>query len=469
MVADDASPDNVFDVIVIGGGPAGENAAQYAIAGSARTAAIVEHELLGGECSYWACMPSKALLRPIEVAHTARNLSGIVKPVAIDAAELLRRRDSWAAHYSDAGQVRWAEKAGISVIRGRGTVSGERQVRVAGSDGERMLVAREAVVIATGTTAAVPAALADLQPWTSRDATAVKEVPESLVIVGGGVVACEAATWMAGLGCAVTMVVRGTVLSNFDPEVGERVTAGLRAAGVDVRTGATVAASRRDPVGATEVGRPRGTPVAMEVDGETITAAEILVATGRRPAVNDLGLETVGVDDPHELSGVDWLYAVGDASFGPELTHWGKYQARLVGDEIAARAEGRAGPSAPRDVPVPQVIFTDPEVAAVGLTADQARERGIGTTVVEVEFSSVAGAMLLRDDAAGFARLVIDTARNTVLGATFVGPSVGELIHSATVAIVGRVPIDVLWHAVPSYPTAAEVWLRLLEKLRGIG
>jgi len=464
----DTSSDNTFDVIVIGGGPAGENAAQYAIAGSDRTAAIVEHELLGGECSYWACMPSKALLRPIEVAHAARNLPGIVSPVAIDSAELLRRRDSWTAHYSDAGQVRWAEKAGISVVRGHGRVAGERTVRVAGADGDRTLIAREAVVIATGTTAMVPASLSGLEPWTSRDVTAVKEIPESLVVVGGGVVACEAATWMAELSCAVTMVVRGKVLSNFDAEVGELVTAGLRAAGVDVRTGVELTGSRRDPVETTEVGRPRGTPVTVEVGGETITAAEILVATGRRPAVSDLGLETVGVD-PQDLSAAGWLYAVGDASFGPALTHWGKYQARLVGDQIAARAEGRSLPPAPRNVPVPQVVFTDPEVAAVGLTADAARDRGIDTTVVEVEFSSVSGAMLLRDDAAGFARLVIDGSRNTVVGATFVGPEVGELIHSATVAIVGEVPIDVLWHAVPSYPTAAEVWLRLLEKLRGIG
>jgi dihydrolipoamide dehydrogenase len=467
-MAADTSSDNVFDVIVIGGGPAGENAAQYAIAGSDRTAAIIEHELLGGECSYWACMPSKALLRPIEVAHAARNLPGIVNPVEIDSAELLRRRDSWAAHYSDTGQVRWAEEAGISVFRGRGTVSGEREVRVAGPDGDRTLIARHAVVIATGTTAMVPDALAGLEPWTSRDVTAVAELPESLVIIGGGVVACEAATWMAELSCAVTMLVRGRVLANFEPEVGERVAAGLRAVGVDVRTGVEVTASRRDPVRTTAVGRPRGTTVTVEVDGETVTAAEILVATGRKPAVADLGLAAVGIEDPRDLSALDWLYAVGDASFGPALTHWGKYQARLVGDEIAARAEGRQVPPAPANVPVPQVVFTDPEVAAVGLTLDAARDRGIDADVVEVDFSSVAGAKLLRDDAAGIARLVIDRSRNSLVGATFVGPEVGELIHSATVAIVGQVPIDVLWHAVPSYPTVAEVWLRLLEKLRGL-
>ncbi|MBT0565842.1 NAD(P)/FAD-dependent oxidoreductase [Williamsia sp. CHRR-6] len=465
MTTDTATPD--ADIIVIGGGPAGEVAAQFAISGSDRTAIIVEAELLGGECSYWACMPSKALLRPLEVAAAARSLAGF-EVSALDSAALLARRDQWVSHYDDAGQRTWATGAGITVVDGRGRIDGERRVVVDDGGAQTVLTAGLAVVLATGSVVAVPDALAATHPWTSRDATGVIEIPQSLVVIGGGVVACEAAIWMSALGSRVTMLVRSRVLTTLDDFVGDAVAEGLRAAGVAVRTGVVIDTATRPEAADTGVGRVHGGPVTITLaDGQTLTAAEVLVATGRRPAVEGLGLDTIGVGDPRDLAAHDWLYAVGDVSFGPMLTHWGKYQARLVGQRIAARAEGATPPPQRPDVPVPQAVFTDPPVGSVGLTERAAGRSGRAHSVITQPMRSASGIGLLRDDAGGTAQIVVDEASRTIVGATFVGPEAGELIHSATVAIVGRLTVDDLWHAVPSYPTGSEIWLRLLEKYFG--
>ncbi len=433
-----------YDVIVIGGGPVGENVADYACRNSGRTAALVEAELLGGECSYWACMPSKALLRPIEVAAAANNLGGITHPVDIDTEALLARRDKWVSHYDDHSQVEWAEGAGLDVIRGRGQISAEREVDVVADDGSvTTLRARLAVVVATGSVPIVPDPYAAICPWTSREATAVTEVPDRLVIVGGGVVACEAAVWMRALGSEVTMLVRGErLLANAEPFAGELVLQSLRGKGIDIRfdTEATSAVREEE--------------VRLDLGGETIACDEVLVATGRRPATHDLGIQ-----EPLP----DWVFLVGDASGEPPLTHWGKYRARVIGETIAARAEGAPEPEVPDVVPVPQVVFTDPQVAWVGQTEAQAREAGIDVEVRSADYTSAAGAALLRDDATGRAQLLIDRSTDVLVGATFVGPDVAELLHSATVAITGQVPVGVLRYAVPSYPTASEIWLRLLE------
>ena len=199
---------STYDVVVIGGGPAGENVAQYAIKGTDLTAVLVEGELLGGECSYYACMPSKAFLVPIEVAAASANLSGL-RPAELSVLDLLKRRDEWVSRYNDAGQVRWAEGAGLDVVRGWARLDGERRVAVRTAEGERVLRARRAVVLATGAQPVMPAAFQGLEAWDSRDATGVQEIPQHLIVVGGGVVACEAATWMSALGCDVTMLVRG--------------------------------------------------------------------------------------------------------------------------------------------------------------------------------------------------------------------------------------------------------------------
>nr|WP_300145482.1 NAD(P)/FAD-dependent oxidoreductase [Propionicimonas sp.] len=461
----------IYDVVVIGAGAAGENAADHAIRGSERTALLVERELVGGECSYHACMPSKALLRPLEVRDAAEHLGGLPARIDLDVPALLARRDAWVSDYDDSGQAEWATGAGIEVARGTARLTGERRVAIAGNDGSaREVEARHAVVVATGSAPVIPPAFAGLHPWTSRDATGVVEVPESIAVVGGGVVAVEASRWLAALGSRVTMLVRGDrLLDRFEPFASHLVADGLRADGVDVRLGASVGAAARLDGTDTGLGRVHGGPVRLEVDGSALEFAEVLVATGRRPAIAELGLENIGLS-PEALADAgarpDWLYVVGDASGQAALTHWGKYTARLAGAAIAARADGRPVPEAPADVPVPQVVFSDPQVASTGLTEAQARAAGRTVDAIAVPMNSAAGFGLLRDDASGQASLVFEPGTGRLLGATFAGQEVAELVHAATVAIVGGLTADQLWHAVPAYPTASEVWLRLLEAYR---
>jgi pyruvate/2-oxoglutarate dehydrogenase complex dihydrolipoamide dehydrogenase (E3) component len=475
-----ASESSEFDVIVIGGGPVGENAAQYAIQGSDRTAVIVEHELLGGECSYWACMPSKALLRPSEVLDTARNMPGVKELVGdqpLDADAVLARRESFTHSLDDSSQVTWAESAGISVVRGHGRLTGARTVEVDG----RTLTARHAVVLATGTTASVPntPGLRDARPWISRDATNIHETPGHIAIIGGGVVATEAATWLLSLGAKVTMIVRGSsLLAGSEPFAGELVAEALRKRGGAIMLDASLESVSRENPPDTGIGRIHGGPVGLVVDGTEIVADEILVAAGRTPASADLGLSSLGLDEGHyidvddhlNVAGHDWLYAVGDVNGRAPLTHMGKYQGRVAGDVIAARAEGKPLDSkrfrASADHgQIPQVVFTPVEVASVGLTEAKARKEGIDVEIVAQDIA-VAGSSLQQDDYSGRAQLVIDRATDTIVGATFVGPGVAELVHAATVAVVGKVSLDDLWHAVPSYPTVSEIWLRLLEARR---
>ena len=461
-----------YDVVVIGGGPAGENAAQYAVEGAsvngtALTSAIVERELLGGECSYYACIPSKAMLRPVTVADVTADLGGVSTAHAAPKA-LLERRDYWVSHYDDSGQEAWANGADIAVLRGDGRLTGERTIRVTSAEGERTVRARHAVVLATGSGATVPDLFADALPWDSRDATGVVEVPDRLVVVGGGVVACEAAVWMSALGSEVTLLVRGhRLLARSEPFASEAVLAGLRGRGVTVRLGAEVKAVRRVDPAATGLGRVHGGVVSLSTSVGEVEADEVLLAIGRSPRLDDLGLDSVGLTSDDVVGGrlPEWLYAVGDASGGPPMTHWGKHRARVVGARIAARANGDVAWEPDREAPVPQVVFSDPEVASVGLTEAEAREAGHDVVVSRVATSSASGTSLLRDHVAGESQLVVDAGSRLLLGATFVGPEVGELVHAATVAIVGGVPVHVLRHAVASYPTASELWLRLLEEL----
>jgi dihydrolipoamide dehydrogenase len=469
-----------WDVIVVGGGPPGENAASYAIQGSSRTAAIVEKELVGGECSYWACMPSKALLRPVDVVDAANALTG-VRGATLDVAGVLKRRDQFTHNHDDSSQVGWANSVGIDVVRGRGRITGPRELTVTGTDGtERTIRANHAVVLATGTTAAVPPVpgLREALPWTSRDATNLHEVPSKVAVIGGGVVACEAAVWLRALGAEVVMLVRGdALLGRSEPFASALVAERFAELGIDVRFNVSVErVSRKSPADTGE-GRVHGGPVDLVAGGETLVVAEVVVAAGRVPATGDLGLDALGlslrngfveVDDHLTVPGHDWLYAVGDITGRALLTHMGKYQARIAGTVIGARAEGRPldGPRY-RDVAdhdmVPQVAFCDPQVASVGLTEAAARQRGIDVETVEYDLGNVAGASLQRDGYKGRAGLVIDRTSDVLVGATFVGPDVAELVHAATIAVVGKVPVSTLWHAVPSYPTVSEIWLRLLE------
>jgi dihydrolipoamide dehydrogenase len=441
--------------------------------------------VIGGECSYWACMPSKALLRSVETLDLAHHVPGVPVGDRLDLGPVLANRDEFTHHHDDSPQLQWAEGAHITVVRGRGRLAGEKRVTVSAPDGgTRTLIARHAVVLATGTSAAIPAipGLHEAKPWISRDVTNLHSVPERIVVIGGGVVGCEASTWLVGLGAQVTLLcIDDRLLPRDERFAGELLADRLRNDGADVRLNAKVHGVRRGPVLTTEEGELRGSEVTVILDSGELVADEVLIAAGRTPKSDDVGLETVGLtpgnyvetDDSMLVTGVagQWLYAVGDITNRALLTHMGKYQARVCGDVIAARAhgtptEGRRFRASSDHGAVPQVTFTSPQVGSVGLTEEQAREAGTPIRTVEYDLGRVAGAALLRDDFAGRAKLVVDTSDETVVGATFVGPEVAELVHAATVAIVGKVPIDVLWHAVPSYPTVSEIWLRLLETWR---
>ncbi|WBU38261.1 dihydrolipoyl dehydrogenase family protein [Homoserinibacter sp. YIM 151385] len=463
------------DVVVIGAGAVGENAADRTVQGGLDTV-VVEAELVGGECSYWACMPSKALLRSAAVLREVRAVPGAAEAVTgeLDVAAVLRRRDAFTHDWDDRSQVEWLDGAGIRLVRGHARLTGERELLVTAEDGSRTRVhARRAVVLATGSAALLPdiAGLEDARPWTSREATSAKRGPASLAILGGGVVGVEMATAYAGFGTAVTLVARGGLLSSLEPAAGDAVLEGLRELGVEVRLGVeTIGASRGEA----------GVTLALG-DGSSVTAEELLVAVGRAPRTGDLGLETAGlepgawleVDDALRVKGLDWLWAVGDVNHRALLTHQGKYQARAAGDAIAALARGEELDDRPWGAhvatadhdAVPQVVFSHPEVAAIGLTAAEAERRGLRSRVVDYDLGGIAGASVEQDGYQGTARLVVDEDRGVVVGATFVGPRVSDLLQAATIAIVGEVPIRRLWHAVPAYPTVSEIWLRLLESL----
>ncbi|MEU5882808.1 NAD(P)/FAD-dependent oxidoreductase [Spirillospora sp. NPDC047279] len=459
-----------IDVVVIGAGPAGENVADRVVRGGF-SCAVVEEHLAGGECSYYACIPSKALLRPMDLMGEVARVPGLeLGPV--DAGKVLARRDEAVSHLDDAGQVEWITKLPATLIRGRGRLTGDRTVQVTGPDGAVTDVrARHAVVLATGSVPVVPPieGLAEARPWGSREATTLREVPRRLAVLGGGVVACEMAQALHAIGAEeTTLIVRGgRLLERNEPFAGELLADAMRAGGVDVRLNTN----------ATRVERHANGTVTVQLDdGSTVEADEILVATGRRPATSGIGLETAGleakgpvrVDDSLRVPGSEWLYAVGDVNGRNLLTHMGKYQARVCGDVIVARAKGEPdeGPGL-RDVAdgygAPQVVFTDPQVSAVGLTEAAARDQGFDVRAVEYEIGDVSGAYLLGDGYTGRAKAVVDERRKVLLGVTFAGPGVAELVHAATIAVTAEVPLDRLWHAVPSFPTVSEIWLRLLE------
>ena len=471
-----------YDVIVLGAGPVGENLADRTRAAGLSTV-VVERELVGGECSYWACMPSKALLRPVLARADARRLPGLSRAAQgpLDTAAVLARRDEFTSHWKDDGQLEWLESVDVDLVRGHGRLTGEREVAVETPDGGTVrLAARHAVAVCTGTTAALPPmpGLADVHPWTSRDATSAERAPRRLAVVGGGVVGVEMATAWQGLGSQVTLLVRGDgLLDRMEPFAGEMVADALREAGADVRFGANIGSVERDGSGG---------EVTLGLEGGArVTADEVLFATGRAPHTGDIGLDTVGlkpggwleVDDTCRVAAVPggWLYAAGDVNHRALLTHQGKYQGRMAGAAIGARAKGEPVDDAPWGrhaatadrAAVPQVVFTDPEVAAVGLSAAEAERAGLRVRAVDYDLAQVAGASLYGDGYRGRARMVVDLDRGVLAGVTFVGPGVGELLHSATVAVAGEVPVDRLWHAVPAYPTISEVWLRLLEAYRG--
>jgi pyruvate/2-oxoglutarate dehydrogenase complex dihydrolipoamide dehydrogenase (E3) component len=453
-----------FDVIVLGAGPGGEvSAGRLGQAGL--SVALIERALVGGECSFYACMPSKALLRPAEALAEVRRVAGAAEAATgeIDLPAVLARRDQIIHGLDDSGQLPWLKQRGVVLFRGDGELVGERVLRV----GDTELRARLAVVLAPGSRALIPpiAGLEESDPWTNREATTTPVLPGSLLVLGGGVVGVESAQAYATLGSRVTLLsTHHRLIPGEEEFAAEQLREALERFGVELILDVKPGSVRRDGSDG---------PVTTELeDGRSFTAEELLVAVGRRPNTEGIGLESLGlkgggpveVDDTMRVPGHDWLYVVGDANGRVLATHMGKYQARLAVDHILGRPVSLRsdGPTSPR------LIFTEPQVAAVGHTLESALQSGLNARAFDVETGGNAGSTFVGHGAPGTCRIVLDEDRRVLVGATFTGVEVAESLHAATIAIIGEVPVERLWHAVPCFPTRSEIWLKLLEQILSV-
>jgi dihydrolipoamide dehydrogenase len=461
-----------FDVVIVGGGVGALGAARR-LASAGVSVALVEDRLVGGECHYWGCNPTKTLLRPIEVFNLAKSVPGVREAISgdrPDVSAVLAKRDAIIEQLSDQDRTASLRRAGVAVFHGFGRLSGERTVRVAyalGDTTEVVLTAHHAVVLATGTRPYVPniPGLVHARPWTNRDLTTMTRVPPRTLVVGGGPVGVEFATILTGLGSAVTLLVRGnTLLPLCEPEARELVAQSLRSSGVTIHFETELSRVARQVADG---------PVTATFHGHSIEVDEVVLAAGRRTNTKGIGLETVGlsagecvsVNDHLQAVGVsgNWLYALGDTTGRARLSHISTYHGRVVADIIAARAAGRElseNELTARDAgSLAQVIFTEPQVAWVGRTESQAVAEGFVVRTRTARYPDTLSFLaLFRDGFQGWAKLVIDAETNTLLGATFVGPEFSELVQAATLAIIAKVPVSLLRHAVAPHPTVNQVW-----------
>jgi dihydrolipoamide dehydrogenase len=458
---------SIFDVVVVGGGPSGEEASAR-LTDHGLSVALVEDRLVGGECVHWACMPSKALLRPYEALAEARRIPGAREAVTgeLDVAAVLSRRDEIIGAPDDAALIPWVESHGIALVRGHGRIVDERRVMV----GDEELEARNAVVLSVGSQPLVPAieGLGDLEPgrvWTNREATTAGEIPGRLVVVGGGPEGVELAQAFQTLGSHVTLIeAQQRVLPRAEEFASVQVTAALQEHGVEVLAGHSVV----------NFSQERGHVAVKTSAGSTAPGDVVLIAVGRRPTTEALGIETVGLEpgalvevDAHmRVPTVPWLYAVGDINGRALFTHMGRYQARLAVDHILghehAIAHGADGGLAPH------VTFTDPQVASVGHTTETATRAGIEFDTYDAVTSGTAlpnvGGFYYAPNAPGTTRFLVDRERRVLIGCTITGSEVVDFLHPATIAIVAEIPLERLRHAVPPFPTRSELWLSLLEQ-----
>jgi dihydrolipoamide dehydrogenase len=442
-----------FDAVVIGGGPAGEVAVSRLSAAGMRVA-LVERELVGGECAYWACIPSKTLLRAPEVRAEARRAAGTSEPT-LSWDEIAAYRDFMIRDLDDSRQVAGYREMGVAVHRGVARILGPGRVDVGGE-----VLETERIVVATGSEQAIPPieGLEEAGYWTNREATTTSEIPQSLVVLGGGPVGIELGQLFARLGAAVAIVeLSERLIPREDPAVGQIMAAALRGEGIDVRLGAR----------ADRVSRSGDDRVVHLEGGDEVRAQELLVATGRRPRVAGLGLESLGIEVGEGGIAVDercrageGVWAVGDVTGVMFFTHVGKYQARIACEDIAGRP-ARADYSA-----IPRVVFSDPEIAAVGLSADQARERGLEVLTSRLELAdSIARPWTYERDPRGSLGLVADARERVLVGAWAVAPMAGEWMHQVALAVKTRVGLDVLRDTVAQFPTFSEAVLRGVEAL----
>ncbi|KUJ21388.1 dihydrolipoamide dehydrogenase [Mollisia scopiformis] len=469
---------HTFDVICIGSGWAGRVTAARVVK-TGLTALIIEQELVGGDCPFWACVPSKAILRPNEALEAARAVTGVGEKVAeggVVVESVWKRRDDFTGMFDDTKLlVPMVENSGVTLVRGKGKLVGVKKVSVVALDGSEVeLEARVAVAICTGSEPAIPDPLKAVNPWTPREATSSSTVPEHLVIVGAGAVGTEMATAYSSFGSKVTLISSTKeILPKIDEEGAKLVRESLTSKGVNVILATKVTDAAREADNSVKV---------TLSNGSTFSANEILVAAGRRAQTANIGLESFGlkgdgsflpVEESLRVTSVPgkWLYAGGDVNGRAPLTHSSKYHGRIISNAISADFNNsptsttewsRVTATADR-LATPAVIFTDPAVASVGLTRKAAQKAGIKFKEINAPVATL-GAMLHAEGyAAGWAQWIVDQQSNKLLGATFVGKEVADLLHASTVAVVGGMTLEQLSHAIPSFPTTSEVYLDLLD------